>query len=145
MLKVIFDTNIFISALHWTGTPWKIYERWLNAEFHLVTSKEILSELSRVLEDEFDWAHEETQELCSLTNELADLVIPRQKLHIITLDPEDNKILECAIEAQADYIVSGNKHLLKLGAYKSIQIITARQFLDLLTSPPKSSLTTKGE
>lgn len=140
MLKVVFDTNIFISALHWEGTPWEIYERWLEDEFHLATSKEILSELGRVLEEEFDWAAEEAQELCSLISKLAEPTIPKQKLHVITDDPEDNKILECALASQVDYIISGNKHLLKLGEYKDIQIITARQFLDLLVKTSSPSI-----
>lgn len=117
MFKVVFDTNIFISALHWAGTPRKIYERWLEGKFRLVVSKEILSELSSVLENEF-----------------ADLTIPKQKLHVVIDDPDDDKILECALDAQTNYIISGDKHLLKFETYKGIHIITARQFLDLLAS-----------
>jgi len=133
VLKAVFDTNIFISALHWAGVPLKIYKRWLEGEFRLVISKEILSELGRVLENDFDWAREETQELCGLINKFAEIVTPKQKLHIITDDPNDNKILECALDAQAGFIISGDKHLLKLGVYKATQIVTARRFLNLLT------------
>ena len=134
MLKVVIDTNIFISALHWAGVPLKVYKSWLDGEFRLGISREILSELGSVLENDFDWAHEETQELCNLINELADITIPKQKLRVITDDPDDNKILECALASRADYIISGDKHLLKLGAYKTIPIITGRRFLNLLAS-----------
>jgi len=60
MLKpsAVLDTNIFISALHWKGTPLKLYKSWLNGEFHLITSTKILSELCHVLEDDFGWGHE---------------------------------------------------------------------------------------
>ena len=134
MLKVVIDTNIFISALHWAGVPLKVYKSWLDGEFRLGISREILSELGSVLENDFDWAHEETQDLCNLINELADIAIPKQKLRVITDDPDDNKILECALASRADYIISGDKHLLKLGAYKTIPIITGRRFLNLLAS-----------
>ncbi len=109
MLKVVFDTNIFISALHWTGVPLTVYRRWLEGEFHLGISGKILSELGSVLENDFNWAHEETQELCNLINELADLITPKQRLHVITDGPDDNKILECALASRANYIISGDK------------------------------------
>ncbi len=134
MLKVVLDTNIFISALHWTGVPLTVYRRWLEGEFRLGISREILSELGGVLENDFGWAHEETHELCNLIKNLADITTSKQRLHVITDDPDDNKILECALASRANYIISGDKHLLKLGEYKTIPIITARRFLSLLAS-----------
>lgn len=62
------------------------------------------------------------------------IVAPQQKLNIIKQDPDDNVILECAIEGKAGYIVSGDRHLLALKQYRGIKIITARQFIETLKS-----------
>ena len=61
---------------------------------------------------------------------VAEIVKPDISLHVITEDPDDNRVLECAAKGNADYIVTGDRHLLKLGSYEAIPIVTVRQFLD---------------
>lgn len=131
--KVVFDTNIYISAILFGGNPKQCLELARAGEFELVTSKPILLELAKKLKDKFFWQDIEVKETIEGILVLTKMVSPKKRIHIIKEEPKDNKILECALEAKADYIVSGDKkHLLSLKTFQNISIISAKQFLDLL-------------
>lgn len=131
-LRVVFDTNIFISALNWSGNPWIAYLRWLNDEFILVTSTAILSELCDILRRNFNRSDDEAYDIYNLIGSLSMVVTPTERIEVIERDPDDNRILECAVEGNANYIVSGDRHLLDLERYQGIEIITTSEFLALL-------------
>ena len=131
-LRVVFDTNIFISALNWSGKPWIAYLRWLNDEFILVTSTAILSELCDILRRDFNWSDDDAYDIYNLIGSLSIVVTPTERIEVIEQDPDDNRILECAVEGNVNYIVSGDRHLLDLGRYRGIEIITTSEFLVLL-------------
>lgn len=98
MYKVVFDTNIFVSALNWPlGNPRKAYDRWLGGKFSLVVSIEILTELMRILRDEFGWLDEEAYEVYNLIGQEAEVVTPKERIGVIQDDPADNRALECAL------------------------------------------------
>ena len=130
-LKVVFDTNIYISAIIFGGNPRQCLELARKGEIELFTSRAILLELANKLRVKFLWSDSEIREVIEGIGQFAGLVSPKQRLDLIKDEP-DNRILECALEAKADYIVSGDKKdLLSINKFKSIKIISAKQFLGL--------------
>ncbi|MFH1055644.1 MAG: putative toxin-antitoxin system toxin component, PIN family [Candidatus Altiarchaeota archaeon] len=129
-MKVVLDTNIFISAIFWGGIPEKILEYLSGGRFTLVSSDEILDELTDVL-TEYDMpvADVLVWRRYLLANSM--LVKPTAKIEVCT-DKKDDKFIEAANAANADYIVSGDKHLLRLKEHQQTKILTAREFLKLL-------------
>lgn len=129
--KVVFDTNVYISAVIFGGNPRSCLELARNGEIELFCSREILFELSGKMKVKFRWGDSDVVELIEGIAKFAKNVKPKTCVNEIKKDPTDNKILECALEARADFIVSGDiKHLLFLGSYKGIRILNSRDFLD---------------
>ena len=136
--KVVFDTNIYISAILFGGNPRQCLELAREKSFELFSSKAILLELSQKLQGKFHWRKEEVKETIEGILVFAKPVIPKAKVNIIKDAPKDNRILECALEVEADYIVSGDKkHLLSLGKFQNIPIISAKQLLEILYKKSK--------
>lgn len=131
MQRVVFDTNIFISAFNFLGLPRTIFERALQGDFQLVISKQIIAEMSGVLRKKFNYDPPELEELEQLLIMLCEIVEPRRRIKRIIEDPSDNMILECTVEGKADYIVSGDKHLLKLKKFEGIPILQPSDFLKI--------------
>lgn len=130
--KVVFDTNIYISAILYGGNPRQCLHLARSGEFELITSNAILLELTYALKNKFLWKNFDIKEVIEGIGVFAKVISPQIKVEIIKESPKDNRILECALESNADYIVSGDKrHLLSLKKYKNISIFTPKQFLDL--------------
>lgn len=128
--RVVFDTNVFISAILFGGVPREILELAREGKIQLVTSREILLELSKKLHEKFEWGQEEVEELIQGIGVFAEVVIPGVKIVKIKADPSDNRILECAKEAKADFIISGDKrHILPLKKFGDAKIVTPREFM----------------
>ncbi len=129
MLRVVADTNIYVSAFNFRGVPGKILELAQGGQLLLFVSAPILHELEGVLRRKFVWPEERAS--CAITNLLrfTHLLIPERRVAVVTEDPADNRILECALQARADVIVSGDSHLLKMKTFQTTSILTARQFL----------------
>ncbi len=129
--RVVLDTNILISGIGWSGSPKDVIEAFLKGEFILLISESLLNELERILNyKKFYFIPGYLKE--SLIRNLlkaAEFVKTKKKLDIIKEDPEDNKVLECALFGKADYIVTGDKHLLKLCKFNNIKILTPIEFL----------------
>lgn len=131
-MKVVLDTNIFVSGIHWNGSSEKILRAWMNKNFDLVSSLPIIEELVRILmsfkvsldPDDISWWE-------SLILEKAILVVPTEKINIVT-DPDDNKFVEAALEGEAHFIISKDKHLLFLKEYRGIKVLHPDDFLELL-------------
>jgi uncharacterized protein len=130
MIRVVFDTNVYISAFMFGGLPGSLLDLALLQSFHLVISPPLLDELDGKLRLKFEVSAEDTAMIRAKLESIAEIVRPDMVLHVITDDPDDNRVLECAVKAMADYIVTGDRHLLKLGSYNAISIVTVRQFLD---------------
>ena len=133
MLKFVFDTNVFVSALmSKRGNPALLLDR-VRKSYTLFISKDILGELKDAISrDKFDYTETEVNTFVEAIISFADVVNPEIKIDAIKADPDDNKILECAVTSGASYIVSGDKHLLELKEYRKIKIITPKAALDLL-------------
>lgn len=138
MLKVVLDTNLFISGLiNPLGPPAQLLNAWRRYAYILITSREILEEIERVLTyshivKKYHLSREVIESNISLIKQEAIVLFDTIKLNVIKSDPDDNKVLACALEAKAQYIISGDDHLLNLGQYQDIKIITAREFLKIL-------------
>ena len=130
MKKVVVDTNILVSASFWKGNPFMVMRLAFEGKIEVFTSIEILSEYSKVLIRDFKLNETEIQERINLFAGTLKLVKPTNKINLIKDDPDDNKILEVAFEADAKYIVSGDKHLLKLKEFNKIKIVKPKEFLD---------------
>jgi putative PIN family toxin of toxin-antitoxin system len=131
-LKVVFDTNVFISAFVFKGIPLKILNQWrIERKFKLIISPELLAELIEKLKHKFNFSEDLLFELTELLQQNTIKVFPEQKLEV-SRDPKDNIILETAQTGKADYIISGDNDLLVLDKYDNIKIITPKKFLDIL-------------
>ncbi len=128
-MRVVFDTNIYISAFAIPGeSAEEAYLRAIKGHFELFTSVAILTETARVLQTKFDWAEDRTRQAIQSISHIATVLRPRPTLHLLRDEP-DNRILECAMAAQAEWIVSGDRHLLALKRHASSAIISLADFL----------------
>src|SRR3989344_6804850 len=129
MLKVVFDTNILISALHFKSSiPRKLLETAYGNQFQIVISRQILAELRGVLRVKFGYETYKLNLLEELLISICKLVDPKNRIRVVKDDSDDDKIIECAIEGNAKNVISGDKHLLKIRNFRGIDIITAREF-----------------
>lgn len=132
-LKVVFDTNIYISAILFGGIPRQILELAKEKEIKLFISKFILLEIAQKLRDKFGWEEYEIEEVIKGICKFATVVFPKEKVDLIKDDRDDNAILEYALAGNVDMIITGDKkHILSLGKYKETIIFSAKQFLDIL-------------
>lgn len=134
MIRVVFDTNILLSAVVFGGNPEKLIRLAWERKIRLLVSPAILLELVMVLRDKFRRDDEEAKKAVQMIGSLAELVKPRHRVRVLDDDP-DNRILECAAEGKADWIVSGDSHLLALKEYQGIPILKAVKFLEKFAGP----------
>jgi uncharacterized protein len=128
-VKVVFDTNIFISAFVIPGgSTEKAVLKIIENNIHLVISKAIIQELLDVLARKFGRDAEELARTAVYLSELGEMVSPKRKIKVLKDDP-DNRILECAVAGRAEIIVTGDKAMLQLGKYEGVRIITLKEFL----------------
>ena len=128
-MRVVFDTNIFISAFAIPGSlAEKAILKIIEGGDILVISKEIINEVLSVLSLKFSRDKEGLSHVAVILSELGELVKPIQKISIFKDDP-DNRILECAVHGKADALVTGDKEMLRLGEYSGIKIISLKEYL----------------
>ena len=135
-IKAVVDTNLMISsAIAKEGLTKTLKSMWINQEFQIVTSSNILKELERVLSypriSKYI-TNEEIEEYISVVMDNAIFTKGKYQLDKIKDDPSDNKFLACAVEGKAGYIVSRDKHLRKLKDFQGIKIIGVKEFLEIL-------------
>ena len=134
-MRVVFDTNIFISAFAIPGGhAEEAYLHAVHGTFELFTSVSILTESANTLRSKFEWSDEKVQRVLRSISKTATVLKTRPHLHILKDEP-DNRILECALLAKADVIVTGGRHLLSLKRHRGISIVKLAEFLELLGRP----------
>jgi putative PIN family toxin of toxin-antitoxin system len=133
-VKVVFDTNVVASASFWHGAPSDCLTAWADGLFAAVVSAELLAEYNEIVEAlKNDYPDRKCAPWTEALTESAELVFPVERAAGATPDPDDEMILECALAAEADFIVSGDKkHLLSLGQFRGIPIISPSEFLKRL-------------
>ncbi|MDO9289079.1 MAG: putative toxin-antitoxin system toxin component, PIN family [Thermodesulfovibrionales bacterium] len=138
VIRTVIDTNVFVSGLiSPKGSPRKVLELAREGIFKAVTPISINHEIFEVLHRDYIYnkyglTEEIVDDIASLLYEGTILTEDSYKIQKVKKDPEDNKFIACAIEGEADYIVSGDGHLLNLKHYKGIQIVDANSFLEIL-------------
>ncbi len=132
MIKAVFDTNILISSIFWKGPPYDLMRNVISGEILLFTSLPIINETREVLIRDFNISMETVEEHVDIIVYNSVMVSSTENLGVIEADETDNRILECAVSGEADYIVSGDKHLLNLREYKGIKIVKAAEMVEIL-------------
>lgn len=131
MHKVVVDTNVFISGILYGGNPQAIIEAWLNNKYIVCLSPQLKAEIVGKLQGKFLLSISAIQTIEETLDSKTEKYITRKKLFICK-DPTDNFLLELALEAQADYLISGDKLVLKLKKYGKTKIISPKNFLKLI-------------
>ena len=144
MIRIVLDTNVTISAIvNPDGSPGKILEQVFGQEVSLCLSPPMIAEIRRVLHypkivnliKQKGRTVELEEEHIDKIVEIARVTTGQVTIKPTAPDPDDDMFLECAIEANADYIISGDKHLKDLGNFQGVPILTPRDFLDMLINP----------
>ncbi len=136
MIRAVVDTNIIVSAFFWGGLPRLLLNAARDSKFRIVCTEELLNELKDVISRPKFAAR--LAQIGGTTDELVDsqyralveIVSPAAVGNVISADIDDDALLACAVGGGADYIVSGDHHLLDLGTYQDIRCVTLRQFLE---------------
>jgi len=132
-MRVVADTNVYVSAIVFGGTCEAILALARAHLIELYLSPAMQGELRSVLGQTFDWSPPRVREALAEVTGLALLVRPTVRLSAVVAHDEDHRILECALAARADFLVTGDrKHLLPLKAFRGVRIVSPREFLDLL-------------
>ena len=135
MIRLVIDTNVFVSALISTRSIPALLLDEAGKKYSLFISKEILGEVEDVISrKKFGFTKQKISSAMEAILSFSEIINPEIKVDVIKSDPDDNKILECAIACRASYIVSGDSHLLELREYGSIKIINPKTALGLLNN-----------
>lgn len=126
-MRVVLDTNVLISATLWEGSAHKVLLRLIEEDAKIYLSRAILEEYENSIKRDFVQVAERLPTLLETILSFSTLVEPTAKINVVS-DPDDNKIIECALEADADYILTYDKQLLKLGKYGKAQIVKPEAF-----------------
>jgi putative PIN family toxin of toxin-antitoxin system len=138
-MRAVLDTNVLVSAVLSRGSPpHSILQAWHSGFFEMVTSAPLLRELGNVLSrprisQRLGWSADERREFVAALRDGSIMVVPKHKLRVVRADPSDDRVLEASAEGRADYIVSGDQHLLDLGSYEGSEIVSAVRFLTVLS------------
>lgn len=127
--RVVFDTNIWISGLLWRGKPYQCLLLARAKAVQHVHCAEMMAELSEKLREAFGFSENHIQAVLYDVRRISERVDIAGDVHVVGDDPDDDKFIECALVAGATAVVSGDHHLLELGSYEGIAMLSAAEFL----------------
>ena len=125
---VVYDTNILLSSIGWGGIPGHCLDLARHGKVDGLTCLEILKELDDKLTTKLDFLSTETADTFEDLRGFLRIIKINNTLKVVDADPDDDKIIECAVVGSATHIITGDHHLLSLGSYQNIQIVTAADF-----------------
>ncbi len=131
-MKIVADTNLLISSIFWNGSPYKIVQQALNQEIEIFISKYILDEVRKVLTDpkeKFRLSKKEIEDVIEGILLYAKIIEPKTTTDVVKRDKKDNPIIACALDAQANFIITRDKDLLTIKQHAGIKIITPEEFI----------------
>jgi len=129
--RIVLDTNVLISAVLFGGEPRKVLDLVISGSIDCTLSTAILDELRGVLErPKFGFSANVCLHIIEELHGICDIISPSVSVDVISSDPDDNRILECAVEAHAHFIVSDDPHFLDLGKFKKIRILSPAGYLN---------------
>jgi putative PIN family toxin of toxin-antitoxin system len=130
LIRVVVDTNVFVSGIFWKGPPYQVLEIWSQGKFKLVVSSAILNEYERVMNELNMKAKVKNYDrILELVQLNAEIVNPAAFPVPVCRDQDDDKFLEAAVGGAVQYIVTGDEDLLALHSYQGIQILKPKEFL----------------
>ena len=132
MIRVTADSNIYISAFQFRGTPLQFLVLAAEQSIDLAVSDHIIEEVTRTLRVKFEWPEDRIEGARRVIGNIARLVVPSQSVDILKEDPDDDRILECAMEAGSEYIVTGDKDPHRLGQFGDARVIKVADMLDVI-------------
>ena len=136
-MKIVIDSNVFVSSFFWKGNPRKIFDRVLDGYDELIITDEIISEIKYVMSKEkFDASTHEIEDYLKIIENNSQKITYDYKDNNISRDPDDDKILQCGIEGKVGFIISGDKDLLVLKEYSGIKILSPREYLEIVEKSP---------
>jgi putative PIN family toxin of toxin-antitoxin system len=129
-VRVVADTNTLVSALLFGGTSEQVFLAGLRGEIQLLTSPSPLKEFEKVLKDKFKLNIHLVREIIEEVMDVAEIVEVSSHIKAISYPDEDNRVLECAVDGKAEFIVTGDtRHILPLKEYGGIKILSPSEFL----------------
>jgi len=136
-MRVTLDTNVLISGTFWTGKSFHILNLIIDGKIQSVLSEDIIQEYRRVASSNkiIYFVEKKKLDLLEAVEKVIQnsiIVVPGQRLDVVKDDPDDNKIIECAVEGRVEFIISQDPHLLNLESYGGIKIVTPKGFLELI-------------
>ena len=132
-MTVVVDTNVLVSGLLFGGPPGAVIEAAVEGTYTLALSSTILAELEGVLlRAKFGLREEVVRTLVRDIESVGVVCYPGKSHQVVEDDPADNAIVDCAVEAKADYVVSGDRHLLRLGLAVGIPVVASSRFLEII-------------
>ena len=136
-MRVVLDTNVIVSGLNFPGNERLVLELALRGRFQLCLSPFILEEVAGVLERKFGWSEERSSQVLSALRNAAHIIDPQRHPDVVQCGHPDNRILACVVDANAQYLVTGDRrHLLPLGEHHGALILNAPHFLSALEHAP---------
>jgi putative PIN family toxin of toxin-antitoxin system len=130
-MKLVIDSNIFVSSFFWKGNPRRVFDRVTNGFDELYITDEILNEVSTVMaRKKFDTNETEIKEYVEIIESYSVKVFYKNETEKISRDKDDNKILQCGLEGNVDFIITGDNDLLVLKGLKNIKIVNPREYLE---------------
>jgi uncharacterized protein len=131
-MKIVLDTNVFISGIFFSGPPFQILRAWKNKRLQIILSQDILIEYQRVAESlTLKYPSIDILPIIELVTVHGQFVDTKNIDITVCEDPDDNKFIECAIASNTKIIVSGDKHLLKIKEFKGIKVYKPREFVEI--------------
>ena len=132
-MKITADTNFLVSATQWDNSvAHKLLIKLIEINAEVFTTKEILGEFSEVLQRDFKYSEEEADKIIEKILSFIILIEPKIKADVVKEDPDDNIIIECALESKSKYIITYDKHLLRIKDYQGIKIIKPEEARKIL-------------
>ena len=130
-MRIVLDTNVFISGIFFTGPPSQILTAWKDNELQIILSQDILDEYLRVAQAlSSKYPRIDILQIIELFVVHAQFVDTKKLQISVCEDPDDNKFLECAMASNTPIIVSGDKHLLRVTGYEGIAVLRPKKFAD---------------
>lgn len=133
-MRVTADTNIYVSALNYSGPPAAFLRLAAEGEIRLAISEAILGEIAATLRRKFHWPDDRIAQAHQVLGSMTERVVPSVVLDVVKEDPDDNRILECAQSAHSQCVVTRDKDLLRLVRYDGMPILTVTEFLTLFAA-----------
>ncbi len=136
-MRVVADTNVLISALLFGGVSDQVFLAGLRGEIQLITSDPLLKELERILKNKFKLDVQLVRGVIEEVRNVAEVAEVSSHINVISHPEEDNRVLECAVDGKANFIVTGDtKHILPLKEFRGIKILSPSEFVKHLPATP---------